>query len=329
MSETAKDFLTLLQSSWSWPILKNILQIMAIPVVGVILSWLIVVLFRRMEKLATASAALKRNRRREYHKSISTLLGITRTVSIALLWVSLLIVLLSQMGIDITPVLAGAGILGLAVGFGAQALVRDVISGVFHIMENQIRVGDIAKINGLGGMVVQITFRIIVLRDVSDVVHVIPHGKVETLSNLTKEQSAVVLDISVAYSHHPDRVIEALTDVGKQFQQDPDWGPRIIEPLEVMGVEDFADSGVVYRIRFRTLPMEQWNVGRQMRRRIKIEFDRRKIEFPFPHRTVYFSPDSAPLGIKMHPVSDAVSADTPKSAKVAARPRRRGRSPKT
>jgi small conductance mechanosensitive channel len=217
--------------------------------------------------------------------------------------------MLSHAGLDITPILASAGILGLAVGFGAQNLVRDVINGFFHILENQIRVGDVVEINGIGGLVEQITYRIIVLRDLSQAVHIIPHGKVETLTNMTKDVSAMLLDVGVAYKEHPDVVIAAIKEVAQTMSDDPAWKPKLLEPLEVLGLDEFADSAVVYRIRFKTMPIEQWAVKREFQRRLKIAFDRQGIEFPFPHRTLFVGEGSPPFNVRILPAEQSDEDD--------------------
>jgi len=215
-----------------------------------------------------------------------------------------LVTFLSHTGLNIGPILASAGIVGLAVGFGAQNLVRDVISGFFHILENQIRVGDVVRINDTAGLVEQITYRIIVLRDLQLAVHVIPHGKVETLTNFTKDVSAMLLDVGVAYKEHPDTVIAAIKEVAQTMMDDPAWRPKLLEPLEVLGLDKFDDSAVLYRVRYRTLPIEQWTVKREFQRRLKIDFDRRGIEFPFPHRTLYVAEGSAPMKVRVLPAEE-------------------------
>lgn len=221
-------------------------------------------------------------------KRAATLTGILRTIVVALIWGVVIIEVLQEIGLDIRPILAGAGIVGLAVGFGAQNLVRDLISGFFIILEDQIRLGDVAIINGTGGLVESITFRTITLRDFSGVVHVFPNGTITTLSNMTKEWSAFVLDMGVAYREDTDRVVQLMHQVGEELRQDPAFGDKFVSPIEIVGVENFADSAVVIRIRIKTKPLEQWNVGREYRRRLKQAFDAQGIEIPFPHRTIYW-----------------------------------------
>ncbi len=231
-------------------------------------------------------------------KRIKTLTGLLRTIVLTFVWVVSTIMILEQIGLDITPILAGAGIVGLAVGFGAQNLVRDVINGFFMILENQIRIGDVAVVNGTGGLVEAISFRTITLRDLSGTVHIFPNGTVTTLANMTKEWSAYVMDIGVGYKEDTDRVVEVMKGVGQDLQQDPQLGKKILEPIEILGVDAFGESEVTIKARIKTRPIEQWAVGREYRRRLKKAFDRENIEIPFPHRTLYMGEASSPFQIQ-------------------------------
>jgi small conductance mechanosensitive channel len=231
-------------------------------------------------------------------KRITTLTGLLQTLTFSVVWAIVIIMALEQLGLDITPVLASAGILGLAVGFGAQNLVRDVISGFFIILENQIRVGDVAIVNGTGGLVEKISFRTITLRDLSGVVHVFPNGTITTLSNMTKGWSGYVIDVGVAYKEDTDHVSQVMVSVAEELRQDPDFGPKIIEPIEILGVDQFGPSEVVIKARLKTLPIEQWGVGREYRRRLKKAFDAKGIEIPFPHRTLYMGTASPPFVVQ-------------------------------
>jgi small conductance mechanosensitive channel len=235
----------------------------------------------------------------EAEKRVNTLLGILTGVGKVIIWIIAIMMLLKELGIDIAPILAGAGIVGLAVGFGAQELVRDFITGFFILLENQIRTGDVAIINGTGGLVERIEMRTVTLRDFSGVVHVFQNGKINTLSNMTKEWSAVVLDVGVAYKEKPEQVIEIMSDVGNELQKDAEFGPKMIEPIEVFGVNEFGNSAVVIRARIKTKPIEQWGVGREYRKRLKNAFDAKGIEIPFPHTTVYWGEEINPLKLKL------------------------------
>jgi len=235
----------------------------------------------------------------ELEKRQDTLLGILRGVGKLVIWIIGLMVLLNNVGVDVGPLIAGAGILGLAVGFGAQELVRDFISGFFLLLENQVRSGDVAIINGTGGLVEKISLRTITLRDLSGIVHVFQNGKISTLSNMTKTWSAMVFDIGIAYKENTDEATKIIKQVGEGLAQDEAFKDALIDPLEVFGVDSFGDSAVVIKARFKTKPGQQWNVGREFRRRLKYAFDKENIEIPFPHRTIYWGEEIKPLELQM------------------------------
>ena len=217
-----------------------------------------------------------------------TLLTVARkALLIALLVLSTLLVL-SELGINIAPLLATAGVLGLAIGFGSQKLVQDVITGVFILLEDLFAVGDVIKVGNTAGLVEAVSIRNVRLRDFSGAVHTIPFSSIDTISNLTKEFSFYVFDIGVAYRENVDAVMEVLKQLGEELKQDPEFGPLMKEPLEVVGVDRFADSAVVIRARIKTIPIKQWTVGREFNRRMKNRFDELGIEIPFPHQTIYF-----------------------------------------
>lgn len=226
---------------------------------------------------------------------IRTLMSVLWTIVVGLVWFTAVLTVLGQIGVNVAPILASAGVIGLAVGFGAQNLVKDFVSGFFLILENQVRVGDVAIINGTGGLVETISFRTIVLRDQSATVHVFPNGSINTLSNMTKDWSAYVMDIGVAYKEDTDRVVAVMRRVAAELQAEPDYGAVMLEPLEIIGVDAFADSAVIIKARLKTLPIRQWMVGREYRRRLKKAFDAEKIEIPFPHRTLYMGEASTPF----------------------------------
>jgi len=241
----------------------------------------------------------------ETEKRAKTLGKIINNAGLVLITGVALMMVLSEFGMDITPIITGAGIAGLAVGFGAQNLVRDIISGFFLILEDQVRVGDVAIINGTGGLVEAIRLRTIVLRDLQGVVHVFPNGEVKQVSNMTKEWSRYVIDVGVAYKENVDHVIEVLKKVGEELQHDPRFAPLILEPLQVLGVDDFAESQVTIKIMIKTLPLKQWEVGRELRRRIKNTFDQEGIEIPFPHVSVYFGEASKPFELSLSQTAKA------------------------
>ena len=212
-------------------------------------------------------------------KRARTLGGLVqRVLTIVVVSISALTIL-RELRVDITPILTGAGIVGLAVGFGAQTIVRDIISGFFVILENQVRVGDVAVINGTGGLVEAINLRTIVLRDFEGVVHIFPNGSVTTLANRTKDYSYAVVDVGAAYREDPDAVIAVLKDIGQELAADPAFRGSVLEPLEVVGVEALGDMQVIIRTRIKTVPLKQWEVAREFRKRIKKTFDERGIRF--------------------------------------------------
>ncbi len=235
----------------------------------------------------------------ETEKRVNTLIKLLRQGIFIFMWLIAFLVLLRELDFDIAPILAGAGVLGLAIGFGAQNLVRDVISGFFIILENQVRIGDVAIINGTGGLVEELNFRTIVLRDLQGTVHVFPNGTINTLSNMTSHWSAYVFDLAVAYKEDTDKVVEIIEQVGQDMHDDQYFGPLLQEKIEIFGVDRFDDSGVIIRGRLKTKPIRQWEVGRQFLRRIKKAFDQEGIEIPFPHRSIYFGSSSKPFDIQM------------------------------
>jgi small conductance mechanosensitive channel len=210
---------------------------------------------------------------------VATLTSVLRTLALVTLWSVVVVICLSQLGFDVRPILAGAGIVGLAVGFGAQYLVRDVIAGFFLVLEDQVRVGDVAVVNGTGGLVETVTFRTIVLRDVAGTVHIFPNGSVTTLANMTKDWSGYV-DVEVGYREDPDRIVALMRRVAEELRQDPAHGPSILEPIEIFGVDAFKESSVVIKARLKTRPIQQWTVGREYRRRLLLAFAAENIDVP-------------------------------------------------
>ena len=217
-------------------------------------------------------------------KRIRTLMSVLWTIVVGLVWFVAVLTTLGQIGVNITPVLAGAGIVGLAIGFGAQNLVKDLVSGFFLILENQVRVGDVAVINGTGGLVEAISFRTIVLRDEAAVVHVFPNGSITTLSNMTKDWSAYVVSVNVAYKEDPDRVVDVMRRAAEAMYTEPKYRSVMLEPIEIFGVDGFTDGSVTIKARLKTRPLEQFAIGREYRRRLKKAFDAEGIEMPASQR---------------------------------------------
>jgi small-conductance mechanosensitive channel len=195
--------------------------------------------------------------------------------------------ILQEAGIKIGPILAGAGIVGLAFGFGGQYLIKDIITGLFIILENQYRIGDVINVDTIGGLVEDISLRKTILRDLDGTVHHIPHGEIKTVSNLSKGYARVNLDIGVSYSSDLEHVIKVINRTGKELAEDPLFKDLIIKPPQFLRVDDFADSAVIVKILGDTNPLKQWEVTGELRKRIKIAFDKEGIEIPFPQRVIH------------------------------------------
>ena len=220
-----------------------------------------------------------------------TLLTVARNALLVVLTVVTLLMILSELGLNIAPLLAGAGVVGLAIGFGAQKLVQDVINGAFILFQDLMSVGDVVRLGERAGVVEALSIRTVRLRDLAGVVHTIPFNSIEAVSNLTREFSFHVFDIGIAYREDVDEVIEIIKAVGEELQSDAEIGPLVLEPLEVFGLDQFGDSAIVIKGRIKTKPIKQWQVGRAFNRLIKRRFDENNIEIPFPHQTLYFGQD--------------------------------------
>ena len=239
----------------------------------------------------------------EMQKRANTLASLIRyTLNITILVVAI-VMILEQFGIDIGPIIAAAGIVGLAVGFGAQHLVQDIICGFFILLEDQIRVGDVVEINGKGGLVERVSLRMTVLRDLAGNVHFIRNGLINVVTNMTKEFSYYVFDIGVAYREDIDEVVTVLKQIGEDLRNDAAFRNDILAPLEILGLDRFADSAIMIKARIKTKPIEQWRIGREFNLRLKKKFDELNIEIPFPHITMYMGRDKngkiPPVSIKL------------------------------
>jgi small-conductance mechanosensitive channel len=271
------------------------LQIVLLLVAAYVTLKIIRVALSRLETLLVRAGEASETVPGATRQRVRTLMSVISTITVGMVWFLVILIGLGQVGINIGPILAGAGVIGLAVGFGAQNLVRDLVSGFFLILENQIRVGDIAVVNGTPGLVEAITFRTVILRDLAAVVHIFPNGAINTISNMTKDWSAYVIDAGVAYKEDTDHVVEVMRRVAEEMQGESDYGSVMLGPIEIFGVDDFADSAVVIKARLKTRPLQQFTVGREYRRRLKKAFDAEGIEIPFPHRTLYMGEASQPF----------------------------------
>lgn len=213
-------------------------------------------------------------------RTLSRVIRYVLTVAVTLLGAMLV---LGELGISVAPILGAAGVIGIAVGFGAQSLVKDYFTGFFLLLENQLRIGDVVDAGGKSGTVEELTLRYLRLRDYSGNVHYIPNGNITVVTNMSLGFAYAVIDIGVAYAERIDEVIALMRRVGETLRTDPSFATRILEPLEVAGVEQWADSAVVIRCRFKVAPLEQWSVRREYLARIKAAFDEAGVEIPFPH----------------------------------------------
>ncbi len=223
----------------------------------------------------------------EEYKRVDTIGRVFRYIVTIAILVIAGIQILNEIGISIAPVLAAAGVAGVAIGFGAQSLVKDYFTGFFLLLENQVRQGDVAEVGGKSGLVEEVTLRYIKMRDYDGNVHYVPNGTISTVTNMSREFAQSVIDIGVAYRENVDEVMQVMTKVGQELRADNDFKHKILDDMEMAGVDQLADSSVVIRCRFKVLPLEQWGVRREYFKRVKAAFDERGIEIPFPHLTVY------------------------------------------
>ena len=273
-------------SDWTFDEGLKIVLIVFLAYAVVRITALVVRRFEHEMSLGTDLDALERGKRAR------TLGSVIQNVTTALVVGIAMLMVLHLLDLDITPVLTGAGIAGLAVGFGAQTLVRDIISGFFLILEDQIRVGDAASINGADGIVEAINLRTVVLRDAEGTVHVYPNGAINNLANRSKDFSYYMVDLSVSYYDDPDRVAAVLREIGAEMQADQTFGPSILEPIEVLGVDSFGDWSMKLKARIKTVPLKQWYVGREFRKRVVKAFVHNGFAIPFPVPSTATPPSS-------------------------------------
>jgi small conductance mechanosensitive channel len=228
----------------------------------------------------------------EIEKRVQTVSGLARKASFFLVWTVALIMILKELNFEIWPLVTGAGVIGVAVGFGAQSVMNDIIIGQFLHIVKKIRVNDVAVINGKSGLVEEINLRTTVLRAEDGAVHIFPNGAIQGLSNLTREYSYYVFNLSVDYKENTDHAIELLKEIASQLQDEEPYHSAILAPLDVMGVDQLGDFAVLIKARFKTLPGQQWMIGREMNRRIKQRFEDAHIDMPFPTRTVHVISES-------------------------------------
>jgi small conductance mechanosensitive channel len=224
-----------------------------------------------------------------WFKNRSQTLSVILTGAVgALMFLIALFMVLTELTIDIGPLLASAGVLGIAIGFGAQSLIKDLLSGLFVLLEDQYNKGDVVKVAGIAGLVVEVNLRRTILRDLDGIVHSIPNGQITTSSNYTRDWARVNLDVSVGYGEDLERVTEVINKVGKELAEDEYFGPLIKKPPQMLRVNKFGDSGIDVKILGETYPLKQWEVTGELRKRLKKAFDEEGIEIPWPHVKLFF-----------------------------------------
>jgi len=275
MPETAKTIATWLTTS-------------GIKILGILITFLVLAQMSRWIIGWTEKFVLEKDPllAAEAKKRANTLGNILRHALLFVISFIAILMILGELGIQLGPLLATAGIGAIAIGFGAQSLVKDVISGFFIILENQYRIGDAIEVAGVSGLVESVSLRRTVLRDLEGRVHTVPNGEIKVVSNLSKEWSRSVLDIGISYGEDMDKVVDLLSQIGEELETEEPYKSAILEPLQILGLERFGESQLVIRMMVKTLPLKQWEVGRELRKRIKKRFDEKGIQIPFPHRVL-------------------------------------------
>lgn len=265
------------------PVIMTGLRIVLIVVAG----WIILTLVQKL--IRTFRTRLTQNYLEdpEEVKRAETLGQVFRYIASVIIWLVTGIVVLGELGIAIAPLLGAAGVVGLAIGFGAQSLVKDYFTGIFLLLENQLRQGDVVEVGGKSGIVEEITLRYVQMRDYNGNVHYVPNGGITTVTNMTRGYAQAVIDAGIAYREDIDQALKVMYEVGTELRADPTFSAKILEDIEIAGVNEWGDSAVILRCRFKVAPIEQWGVRREYLRRLKYAFDAAGIEIPFPHLTLY------------------------------------------
>jgi small-conductance mechanosensitive channel len=277
----------LLNPDYYAPVLSNAIRVVFILVFAYLATRAIARLMRALRSYSV-KMMLKSGGGNEFEleKRAETIQNLASKALFVLIWIIAGLMILEEMNFDVRPLLAGAGVAGVAIGLGAQNIIKDVLGGMFLMMENQIRVNDVAVINGKTGLVEEINLRTTVLRGEDGAVHIFPNGIIQGLSNLTREYSYYVFNLSVAYTDDFDHVVAVLKGIGEELGQEEPYRTVVLAPIEVLGVDKLADSGAVIKARFKTVPNQQWIVGREMNRRIIKRFEEAKIGMPSSAPTV-------------------------------------------
>ncbi len=289
-----------------WLLSGGLTRIAAVAVVGLV----IYTLLRVVRKTVRALTPVSGQRFERQVARAATIRSVIESTARLILITFFVLFVLAQIGLNVSTLLAGVGILGLAISFGAQSLVKDVITGFFILAEDQFGVGDVVTIAGFSGAVETLNLRITTLRALDGSVHVIPNGQIDKVTVASKEWSRSIVDLEVSYRADLDHALEVITDEAKKFAAALGWSWRITAPPEVTGVEALGTSGILIRVMFKTLPKEQWGVGREFRRRIKLRLDAEGIDIPFPHTTLYWGEQQNPA---LGGASGSVSGGVPET----------------
>jgi small conductance mechanosensitive channel len=265
---------------------KELLHVMVI----LVLAWLLMVSSRKLIRVFRNYMSTRTESAEEIRR-IETLARVFRYISTVVILLVAGMLALSEVGISIAPILGAAGVVGVAVGFGAQNLIKDYFNGFFLLLENQIRQGDVIEVCGKTGVVEDITLRYVCLRDNEGSVHYVPNGQINIVTNKSRDFAFALIDFGIAYREDLNEVYEVVREVSRALRDDARIGAKILEDVEIQGVQELADSAVILRCRFKTVALEQWNVRRAFLGRLKQAFDERGIEIPYPHLTIYAGQD--------------------------------------
>ena len=286
-------------SMWSAP------AIVAVRVALIaVAAWIAAAILHRMIRLLRIRIS-RQFVEREQVKRAETIGRVLRYTASVVLSLIAVVLILSELGIAIAPILGAAGVVGLAIGFGAQSLVKDFFTGLFLLLENQVATGDVVEVGGKSGLVEDITLRYVRLRDYGGNVHYVPNGQITIVTNMSRGFAQAVVDVGIAYREDVDEAFDVMRAVGKELRVDPAFAQKILDDLEIAGVERWGESSVDLRCRFRVAPLEQWGVRREFLRRLKRAFDARGIEIPYPHLTVYAGSDKEGKAPPFHVFANA------------------------
>ena len=298
MSEL-QDSIRTLAAQWQG---GGFLLVSGLRILGILIgAWVLIAIAQRAIRGLRVRIASRLDDR-EAVKRAETLGRVFRYLAAVVISAMAVMLVLSELGVSVAPILGAAGVVGLAVGFGAQSLVKDYFSGFFILLENQIRQGDVVKLGEHAGLVEEVTLRYVQLRDYDGHVHFVPNGSITTVVNMARGHAQAVVDVGIGYGADLDQAMTLMHEVAAELRRDPAHAARIQADLEMAGVERWADSSVVLRARFRVAPLEQWTVRREYLRRLKIAFDRAGIEIPFPQMTLHVA--SAPSARASAPLAD-------------------------